>query len=159
MGLLDLSGADTSGFEAIPAGTYPAEIHEVAMKETKGGENAKLPAGTPYINVQYRITDPEYDNRRVFGKYIIAPAKVDGKKYEAKAKMDGMLARFFIALGYEEDEVTSGTFEPDLEDLVGRACKVTVKQRDYQGEMQNDVTGVRPLSDDEAAAPAGSGLL
>jgi Protein of unknown function (DUF669) len=156
MGLLDLSGADTSGFDAMPAGIYDAEVYEITMKETKGGETSKLPAGTPMLNVQFRITDEEYENRRQFKTYVIAPEKIGGKKYEHKAKMDGILARFFIAIGCDEEEVTSGQFEPDFEELKGNPCRITLKQREYNGELQNEVTGVRPIGDEVTAGP---GLL
>lgn len=160
MGLnLNMSSADLKGFDAIPAGTYDASVYEVTMGETKGGADAKLPAGTPALNVQFKIDGGDYDNRRVFRKYIIAPEKLNGKKYEHKAMMDGMLAKFFIALGWDEDEVISDSFEPELEDLVGKECRVTVKYRAADDEKgypaQNDVTAVRPRSE----ATAGSALL
>lgn len=149
--VLDLSGADTTGFDPIPAGTYAATVFKADMKETKGGENAKLPAGTKMINVQFRISDEEeYVNRRVFRQYVIAPAKVDGKKYEHKAMMDGMLARFFESIGYSMEEITSGNFNMDLGDFAGRECRVTLKIVTYNGEQKNEVTGVKPAQEAES---------
>jgi hypothetical protein len=145
MGLaLNLAGAEMGGFDAIPADTYDAAIQEVTMTAIKG-EDGTLPKGTAGLNVQFRVVGGDYDNRRVFNNYWIAPAKIDGKKYEKKAMMDGMLSRFFIAIGYDEAEVTSGTFEPDLDDLVGRECRVVVGQREYLNEMQNTVKNVKPV--------------
>jgi hypothetical protein len=157
MGLLNLSDADDSGFDALPAGSYDAEVYEVTMKETKGSDGAKLPAGTPMLNVQFRITDEEYENRRVFRTYIIAPEKIGNKKYEHKAKMDGMLVRFFLAIGYTPDEVKDeGGFDPDFEDMKGRACRVVLGQKEYNGEIQNEVKGVKNVSEETADA---AGLL
>lgn len=160
MGLnLNLSNADVKGFDAIPANTYDATVYEVSMGETKGGEGSKLPGGTPFLNVQFKIDGGEYDNRRVFRKFIIPPAKVNGKAYEHKAMMEGMLVKFFLAIGYDEAEVTGEDFEPELEDLVGRECRVTVKYREADEEKgypaSNDVTAVRPRSE----ATAGSALI
>lgn len=160
MGLnLNLKDADVKGFDAIPANTYDATVYEVTMGETKGSEGSKLPAGTPFINVQFKIDGGEYDNRRVFRKFIIPPAKVNGKPYEHKAMMEGMLVKFFVALGFDEDAVTAESFEPELEDLVGRECRVTVKYKAEDTERgypaSNDVTAVRPRSE----ATAGSALL
>lgn len=152
---LNLKDADLKGFDALPAGTYDAIVYEATMGETKGGENSKLPAGTPFVNVQFKIDGGEYDNRRVFTRYIIAPAKIDGKVYEHKKMMDGMLAKFFIAIGYSENEVTGGSFAPDLEDLAGRECAISLKTRDYNGALQNDVSAVKPRSE----ATTGSALL
>ena len=149
MGLaLNLAGADLKGFEAFPSGTYDGAVQEVSMIEVKG-EDGSLPKGTPGLNVQFRIVGGDYDNRRVFNNYWIAP-----KKYEKKAMMDGMLSRLFIALGYDEAAVTSGTFEPDLDELVGKACRVAVGQDTYNGEVKNIVKGVKP-----AGADSGSGLI
>ena len=158
MGLnLNLKGADLKGFDAIPAGTYDAIVYEASMGETKGSEGSALPAGTPFVNIQFKIDGGDYHNRRVFRKFIIAPDKVNGKKYEHKAMMDGMLARFFLALGYSEDEVISDDFNPDMEDLNGKECRITVKYKAEtdQYPAQNEVAAVRP----RAEATAGSALL
>lgn len=150
---LNLAGADTKGFDAFPSGTYDAEVFEVSMTAIKG-EDGKLPKGTPGFNVQFKITGGEYDNRRVFNNYWIAPAKVNGKKYDKKAMMDGMLVRFFVAIGYDEDQVTGGDFDPDLEDMIGKECRVVVGQKEYEGETQNYLKGVKP-----AGESVGAGLI
>lgn len=146
MGLaLNLAGADKGGFEAIPSGTYDSAVQEVTMTETKS-EDGALPKGTPGLNVQFRVVGGDYDNRRLFNTYWIAP-----KKYEKKAMMDGMLARFLIALGFDEETVLSGTFEPELDEIVGLECRLVVGQREYLGEMQNTVKNVKPVGSGETA--------
>src|ERR1051325_3030194 len=127
-GPLNLAGADLKGFDPIDSGTYNATVFNVELKETKGGEDAKLPAGTPMWNVQFRISQEPYENRRVFRQFVIAPAVVDGKPYEHKAKMDGILVRFLMAIGYSQDEITSGDFNPSFEDMAGRECRVVVRK-------------------------------
>lgn len=147
MPLLDLSGADTSGFGAIPGGTYDAVIFAAAMKETKGptenNPNAALPKGTPMINVQFKIiggTDSEtgvhesgddykYNNRRVFRQYVIPPAKIGNKPYEHAARLKGMLVRFLEAAGYSKEELESDEFDLQVEDLAGRPVRVTVSKK------------------------------
>jgi hypothetical protein len=161
MGVLDLSGADTSGFEAMPSGRYRCSIFSAEMVETKGSEGSKLPAGTPMIKVQWQVhfnvTDPEnaeYENRRLFSNYSIPE-----KDYENAAKLQGMLVRFLVAIGYEESEVTGKKFNLDVEDLVGREADVTVGQKpDYHDPetMTNDVKGVRPAG---SSAPSSAGIL
>jgi hypothetical protein len=163
MGLgLNLAGADLSGsdFEAIPSGTYHCAVQDVQMKETKGGENAKLPKGTPMINLQFRVMGGEYDNRRVFRQLIIAPEKVGNKKYEHKAVMDRILGQFFKSLGYSEDEITSEGFDPEPEDIIGRELLVVVSQKQKynapEGVMDNEVKGFKALN---ATVASGSKLL
>ena len=163
MGVLDLSGADTSGFDAIPSGRYFCSVFKAEMRETKGGENAKVPAGTPLINIQWQVHHPvgepenaEYENRRVFSSYVVPPKEHDKEK---AAKMKGMIVRLLVALGYEESEVTDKKFDLDLEDLVGRDADVTVGQRPSYNDpevQENVVKGVRPAG---SASPASAGLL
>jgi hypothetical protein len=154
---LDLSGADVSGFPTLPAGTYDAIIDEVTMEETQGGPEAKLPAGTPMMNVHFKITediDVESHDGKVFNaegkdvwhRYIIPPDKIDGKKYEHKAKMEGILVRFLEAIGYSSEELGSGSFDLDTDDLPGRTCRVVVSRREYQDQWTNDVKGVKPAA-------------
>lgn len=149
--VLDLSGADDSGFDPIDSGTYHAEVARAEMRETKNA--GKLPKGTPMIAVGFKITDEQYENRWVWRNYIVAPAKVGSKAYEHKAKMDGMLVRFLTDIGYDPDEVKSSSFAPDLEDFVGRTCRVVVGQRRRKDEatdeviVENEVKGTKPPSD------------
>jgi hypothetical protein len=150
--VLDLAGADMRGFDAIDSGRYDARVERAEWQYTKGGDDAKMPKGTPMLSIAYVIEGGEFDNRWVFSKYITPPAGYDEKK---AAAMKGAFARMLMALGYPEDEVTSGTFNIDLEDFVGRECNITVRKRPWEGDFVNDVTGVRPRTEQTAE----SGLL
>lgn len=154
--VLDLSKADTSGFDPMDSGVYDATIFEVTEKETKGGPDAVLPAGTPMWNVQFRIGNqvkPEYENRRVFRQYVIAPdKKADGTKNDKKAISDGMLVKLLTDMGYSEADIKSGKFTPNFEDMAGKNIRVVVKKvRAYNtkpedNEWQNDVSGTKPFT-------------
>jgi hypothetical protein len=167
--LLNLADADLSGFEAVLAGTYEAQVHEVTWKETSG--KGKLPKGTPMLNVQFKLdgTDEEgksVKNRRVFYTLVIPPEKINGKAYEHAGMMKANLVRFLIAIGYSKEEVMGGSFDPDPDDMKGRNCRVVVARREYVPEgvdpetnpedvqIQNEVKSVKPPSDEQ-----GSGLL
>lgn len=165
MDVLNLADADLKGFDAIPSGVYPAEVYEVTIKETKGGPGAKMPEGTPMWNVQFRIPDGhEYENRRFFRSLTIAPAQIDGKPYEHKKKMDGMIARFLMDIGYKEADVTGGKFKVDFEDMKGRPVGIVVKReqayntKPEDNEFQNSVSGTKPI-DAVNLAGATSGIL
>lgn len=170
MSTLDLSGADTRGFPPIPSGTYAAEIHEAAMQETKGGPTAKYPAGTPKVNVQFRITQ-EYAadgttkvlNRRVFSGYVLPPEESLKNDPEGKAARTlGMFVRLLIAAGFEEKDVKSKKFHFDVNDLTNRELMVVVGQKPKfggeEGEMDNEVKGVKPMTEG-AGTSANDGLL
>lgn len=154
---LDLSGATESSFEAIPSGWYNATIFDAEMKATKGGPKAKLPAGTPMLNVQFRIDSGEHENRRQFRSYVIAPAKLkdeNGKNVvnENKKTTDGILYGFLKAAGFDPDEVKSGNFNLDLDELKGRKVRIKVGQREYEGDVQNEVKDVKAFTGEEAGS-------
>jgi hypothetical protein len=167
-GPLNLSDADTRGFEAFEAGRYNAEVFEMkmdAVKNTSG--QGKMPAGTPMIKVQFKITDEDLKEKlgyepRVFAQYIIPPKDYDKGK---AAKIKGMMVRFFVALGTSEDQVKSAKFDPDFEDYIGRGCVVVVGKEPkknaqgevIEGEYNNPVKGVKPAG--SASGSSGSGLL
>src|SRR4051812_22126836 len=103
-GVLDLTGADTSTFEAIPAGKYKAVIWDVVWDKTKNPDGTKkMPDGTPMLKVQVRLdneehADTEYEldgvttkigkNRTLFGQFVVPPAGYDA---DAAAKMKGSI--------------------------------------------------------------------
>lgn len=147
---LDLSGADLKGFDPIPAGTYDSTVVGVEAIEAENPDG-KLPMGTPGINVQFKIDGGPHDNRRVWNRYWMPG---EGYDEEKKKKTLGMLARFLMAIGYDESEVTGGSFKPDIEDMINRDCKVTVKvDREYNN---NKVTNVKPR---DAGSSSQGGLL
>jgi hypothetical protein len=166
-GLLDLSGADTSGgeFPAMPAGTYDAEVVEITMRQASG--NGKLPQGTPMLNVHFRITEDteveladgsikSVENRRVFRTYPIAP-----EGYENKAKMDGIIVGLFTALGDDQETVMSADFDFNPDDYKNRPCRVTLsrelrsdrpKDSDKWEDLQNNVKSVKAPAEEGATA-------
>lgn len=137
---LDLSDADLKGFQPIPAGQYNATIFAAEMQETSG--EGKTPKGTPKLSVQFRVSDGEHENARLWGNYVIPPSD-----YEKAAQLKGMLVRFLVAVGYDEKKLTSGKFNLDVDDLAGRECVVSVKivprYGGEEGEMTNNISGVK----------------
>lgn len=150
--MLNLADADTTGFEPLPSGTYDAVVHEAKWETLKGGPDKKLPAGTPRLSVQFKITEGGEENkgiynRRVFNGYIVPPQKIDGKKYEHYRMMNGMLVKFFKDLGFDEAEVMSGAF--DMEDtslLIGKEVKVVLGQPKDDATF-NPVKSTKPIGD------------
>lgn len=145
--VLDLSDADTTQFEAIPADRYNALVWEMSWSKTQGGPNAKMPAGTPYINVQFKIEDEPYVNRRVFNKYFpIAPEGYDADK---AAKNKGSFVNFLMAItSQDEATVKASAGNLDFDELQGKPCVVAVSKRQYPEnsdppEYVNDVKGVK----------------
>jgi len=154
LGPLNLSDADTSGFEAVEPQRINAEVFQItqdAVKNTSG--QGSLPAGTPMIKVQWRATGDNVDgleNRRFFSSYFpILPKDYDKSKGQ---KMKGMFVNFLTAIGEPEETVRAKGYEPDWDDLKGRPAVITVGKQQkkdangdpVEGEYNNPVTGVKP---------------
>lgn len=154
--VLDLSGADTSGFDPVPAGRYNVHVHKTEMDQTKN--EGKLPAGTPLVKVQLKIQDGECEGRLIFDQFVLPPAG-----YEKQAIMLGFLVRFLVALGYDESKVKSKGFNlQNLQDLHGKEAVVTVSyEKAKEGSSYSDrnvVKGYKPAGS-EIGTSAGSGLI
>src|SRR5262245_15984377 len=151
-GILDLSGADTSGFDAVDAGSYNCTVFEAEMSETSG--SSKLPAGVPMVRIQFAVQDDgPAKGRRFFNNYVLPT-----EEQHANAKMmQGNFVKFLTALGEDEKKIRTKGFDPDnLTNLVGRDCVVRVSKeadtRDgHDGEWQNPVKSVKP-----AGSPTGT---
>lgn len=162
-----LNLAEAEGFDPLPPGTYVCEVFSHEMAATKGGENAKLPAGTPMIKIQFKvISDTEgntevddegtmvkLENRRVFGQWVVPPAEIDGEPYKHYKMMNGTIVGLMQALGYEKAEIQDKKgFDPDLDEKIGTQVLVTVG-RDLEFNS-NPVKRVRA-----ATEAVGAGLL
>jgi hypothetical protein len=147
-GILDLSGADTTGFDAVDAGSYNATVYEISMVETSG--QGKLPQGTPMVKVQFAAQDEEVNNRRFFTNYPL-PNEEQQPDSAKRNRGLGMFVNFLVSLGEDEKKIKTKGFDPDnLQDLVGRECVVRVgkelykRNPDDEGEWTNPVKAVKP---------------
>lgn len=131
---------ENKGFELLPKGTYSAIVDELEFTESKNGN--------PMIATTYSITDPEYENRKLFDYWVLAG---DGKDF-GLAKLKKFLVRVC-------PEVDISSFNPqrfaDEGTAIGRELRVTVKiqtqkQGEYKGEKRNTVSDI--LSPDNAGS-------
>jgi hypothetical protein len=150
---------EQQSFEAMPPGKYYSNIFDAEDRETQGGENAKMPQGTPMIFCHFMITgkvgetevedeDYEFYNRRQFRNLVIPPEDYDAKK---RKSMNGMIVALYKAVGYTTEEITSGDFEVDTDDLVEKKLVIQVSRRlnKMTKELENSVVGFYSI---EAAA-------
>lgn len=117
--------SSTSTLSAIPAGTYQATVFDAKLEEVRSGPNE----GKPRLNVQFRISSSEYENRRVFS-YI--PLYIAGDFWKTQS--------FFSSLGYD---MKAGDFEvPSTDEIAGKATAVRVKVgKDMNDQDRNEVAG------------------
>lgn len=131
---VDFTGVEAAesggGYPPIPDGDYEATIFEIDPRRGQG------PEGKPYLNVQYRLSEPPYENRRVFGIWSLAPKALSRFK------------RNMLDLGIPSEELT-GEFTMDWSKLIGMSVIATLSTREYapQGsttvKKQNNVDAVR----------------
>lgn len=109
----------------IPAGTYACTVFEAKAEEVRSGKNA----GKPRWNVQFRIGEGAYENRRLFA-YI--PLYVAGDFWKTQS--------FFEILGYD----VKGEFKvPSVNDVLGKSIDVKATIREAEGDYpaDNNVSG------------------
>lgn len=127
--------------EPVPAGSYNATVFDIKEETVRSGPNE----GKPRFNVQFRLSDGKYENRRVFS-YV--PLYVGNDAWKAAA--------FFKSLGYD---VKAGNFKvPEVADLLGKPIGVRVKVgEDMNGNPRNEVGGFdKPTSGADVLSSMGA---
>lgn len=138
----DALDSTTGGdYTPVPEGSYNATIFDVKAEDVRSGENA----GKPRFNIQFRLSGPGVENRRVFS-YV--PLYVAKDFWKTKA--------FFSALGID---MAVGSFTvPTPDELAGKAIGVRVKiGTDMEGKPRNEVGGFDKPTSDAASLLAASG--
>jgi hypothetical protein len=132
--------APKSDYSLLPAGTYSATIFDLETLEVKSGENA----GKPQFKVQLRVSEGEFENRRLFTYVPLYTGKAFWKTQA-----------FFEALGYD---MKDGKFAvPANKDLMGKTIGAKVKiVPGLEGE-ENNVAGFVKASSTPEALIAGLG--
>ena len=128
--VLDLSGiADAPEREALRAGTYPCELVEFELTESKKGD--------PMLKWVYQTTDEELENRR-FWNYTLLNNEIGLR-----------ITRDHIVALNPEMDLSSFDPESDGVELIGRPCRVTVDRGTYNKKPTNNVKAVRPPSESD----------
>jgi hypothetical protein len=138
--LASASSGSSGPMEVIPAGSYNATVFDVKQEEVRSGPNE----GKPRLNIQFRISDGKYENRRVFA-YVALYVAGDFWKTQS----------FFKAVGYD---MKSGDFEvPETNELTGKGVGVRVKVgKDQNGQDRNEVGGFDKATADSLLGSMGA---
>ena len=123
---LDSVPAQTTSYDAIPAGLYEATIANAEIKDSKSGGK--------YINVRYDITGPSHAGRVVFGMITISNANPKAEEVGRQ-----QLGSLISAIGLDKLS--------DTDQLIGGQLiiKLTVEESEKYG-AQNRVQGFRPAA-------------
>lgn len=137
--VFDLNGVeDKAAFEVMPKGTYNAIVEEFEFTTSQS-------SGNPMIKVVYSITDPEFEERKIYDYYVLAG---DGAKY-ALPRLKQLITRVC-------PDVDSSAFNPaafaESGTIINRACQLKVgiqtqKNGEYAGEKRNNVREILAASE------------
>ena len=122
----NLPAGNSSSYEPLPKGKYETTIYDIQLDTVKSGANA----GKPRWKVQLRVSDGQFENRRLF---TLIPLYVAGDFWKTQS--------FFEALGFD---VKAGQFTvPEPQSLLGKAISARVTIREAQGDYpaDNNVSG------------------
>jgi|TARA_R110000782_G_scaffold24891_6_gene64676 hypothetical protein len=116
---------NTGSFDPVPAGSYNATIYNIEVENVRSGANE----GKPRFNIQFRISEGQNENRRVFS-YV--PLYIANDFWKTQA--------FFKGLGVD---MKAGDFTvPEANSLLGKSIGVRVKiGTDMNGQPRNEVGG------------------
>jgi len=116
---LDLSNVQ-DGFDPIPAGQYNVSIFEVEEKTASE-------SGNPMLALTLTVLEDPYKGRKLFCNIVLIEQSL------------WVLKGLLKACGWSDKKLNDPNFSFDTADLEGKAVRVAVGQREYEGQMRNDV--------------------
>lgn len=119
MASINLDFSNVQSREALPEGVYQASIAKVDSTLSKS-------SGNPMLKVEFNILDDNYQGRKVWSNYVLTEAAM------------WKVMELFKALGMPTESVVS----IDTDELVGLECSLQIGQREYEGNIQNEVKKV-----------------
>jgi len=115
-------------FTPIPDGTYAA-----TLSGTKLVAEAKT-SKQPYIELSFTISEGEHVGRRQFRNLSLTPQALWAFK-QAMVRLGADPSEFSGELELEEVAALAANY-------VGSPCRIAVAQREYNGEIRNDVKAI-----------------
>lgn len=120
----DINAGSDGEFKPIPDGWYDVKIAGAEIKQTRSGTGN-------YVSVQFVVTGPTHQNRRIFNIYNIQNANAEAEKIGLAE-----LGRLAGACGIDKLE--------DTDQLVGMHCMIKVAtQKSIEYGDRNIVKGAR----------------
>ena len=135
-----LKDAKSASFEALPIGDYDVE--------TEKSEAVQSSNGRPMIKTTFKVIVGPHTNRKVMNNFVlVVDNPVALAIFFRNMKCFGLEDNFFAALGDQ------GSLDVVANAMVGKRVRLTLGQREWQGEMRNEVKQVKPYT----GAPGGMG--
>jgi hypothetical protein len=135
-----LKDAKSASFEALPIGDYDVE--------TEKSEAVQSSNGRPMIKTTFKVIVGPHTNRKVMNNFVlVVDNPVALAIFFRNMKCFGLEDNFFAALGDQ------GSLDVVANAMIGKRVRLTLGQREWQGEMRNEVKQVKPYT----GAPGGMG--
>ena len=117
---VDFTDVD-SQFDLLDKGVYDAVVYNVEVRDSRAGKS--------YINWEFKITGPTGEGRRQW--YMTS----------LQAQALWKLKQLLVRLGAKEKDL-AGVVDLDLEQYIGRKCRIVIDHEQYQGEVRSRVVDV-----------------
>jgi hypothetical protein len=128
-----IQDAKGASFEALPIGDYDVEV---AKSEAVVSTNGK-----PMVKVTMRVLSGPYEKRPIINNFVLSLENAQATAiFFRHMKAFGLTEDWFASLGQVQ------SLEPVASALLNRRARLSVGHREWQGEMRNEVKGVKPYT-------------
>jgi Protein of unknown function (DUF669) len=136
--LMKEAEAGGGSFEPLPIGEYSVVIDEATHSQTQSG---KL-----MFKAKMKVEGGPHDGRIVWTNFTVSPESPTALSiFFQQMRTLGLDSNFFAAQP-SEDIIASN--------LTGKRCTVVLSQREWNGQMRNDVKSIKPALGGAVAPPA-----
>jgi len=106
-----------SGFDPLPAGQYPARLDKCTLVESTTGK--------PMLKMEWVVIEGEYEGRKLFDNVVLS--------------VTWKVKQYAEAAGIESGK------QLDTQDFEGLEAILDVRQREYEGEMRNEIKNLTAM--------------
>lgn len=139
-----LADAKTVSFEPLPNGDYDIEVTSCDAVTSGNGK--------PMLKAKMKVISGPHMNRPIINNFVLSlDNAVAVSIFFRQMKCFGLTDEYFAALG------PNGSLEPVAAALVTRRARLTLGQREWAGEMRNEVKGVKPYTGAPVAGQPNAG--
>lgn len=137
-----IQDAKGASFEALPIGDYDVEVSK--------SEAVTSQSGKPMIKTTMKVVSGPYEKRPIINQFVLSIENPQAVAiFFRHMRAFGLTEEWFASLGQQS------SLAPVADALLGRRARLTLGQREWNGEMRNEVKSVKPYTGAPPAAPVG----
>ena len=130
------------GWDDIPEGGFAALPPDTYIVRVTGLEPTTASTGTQMWNGDFVIIEGEYEERHLWTNLMVDASIAPGAMSKTKGLVSATKTKFPKGLTLQE---AIDKLNEVREDLFGKECLAVVGQREYQGEIRNEIKRFMPL--------------